>query len=246
MDEEPHRYSWPLLTSKSFTLSHFRSSAPLPPLFLSRAVSLFLTLRQLYRIEGELSCSVCVCGSCAASVTGAVCMRESDSVWSNHCNCSHGHQPSFLNPCHPPSLLSPSPPSFLQFLPWSVSTHMSLPHFLPSHNPTIPKSYHRGLGKTLSAGYQACPFTLTSQLVFINMCIVPYYSISNYDSQRLDNRVIYPCYCNWGTFYSSPSNLALVCFDFDIIQQSFERKWNEMKELESAVIIKTAFAPIFF
>lgn len=176
MDEEPHRYSWPLLTFKSFTLStfrHFHSFSLLPPLFLSRAVSLFLTLCQLYRIKGKLSCFVCVC----------VCVDRVQPLWPRLCACesqtvcevttattvtvsippSSLQQP--LNPLPPTlslslfSLLPPFLPHVLLCFSLSSSLysflHPSLPiflHFLPSHNLTSPQSCP-GPGKPLSAGY---------------------------------------------------------------------------------------------
>lgn len=135
--------------SATFALASF--SLLLPPLLLSQSVSLFLTLCQLYWIKGELSCFVhvlmSVCRSCAASVTQAVCMREPDSVWSNHCNHSHGLQPSLLQQPLPPIpslslsflffFLLPFPASLFSFCPSlpSFFLHPSLSFF--SYNPSI-------------------------------------------------------------------------------------------------------------
>lgn len=220
-----------LLSPLSATFARF---SPLPPLSLSRAVSLFLTLRQLYWIKGKLSCFVCVCvcacGSCAAPVTQAVCMREPDSVWSNHTNHSHGLHPSSLNPCLPTSLLiSSPPPSVLPSLP--PSSHASLypspssPVFIPLHSyvppsvsSSIPQSHHPTTlppwpGETivcwlLSLSFH-CHFTVGFRQhvhCFILQDSQLQLPVSLYTMEVDDP------YCNWVTFPSSPINLAWIKF----------------------------------
>lgn len=122
MDEEPHRYSWPLLTFKSFTLStfcHFRSF-PLSVLFSPLTLSLCVSWT-----ESRASCHVSavwvyvwiMCGPCDP---GCVHARARQCVWSNHCNRSHGLHPSLPMPIS----LSLPPTLSLSLLSTSFAPHI--------------------------------------------------------------------------------------------------------------------------
>lgn len=130
--------SW-LLNLLLSTFCHFRSFRPSPSSCpLSRCLSVFNFASV---IPNQ---AVMFRGSCAAFVTRAACMREPDSVWSNHCNRSHGLHPAFPNPCRPPSLslklLSSFFPSFPPPLSSSLDPSPLVCLSLTFFHPTIPPS----------------------------------------------------------------------------------------------------------
>ena len=168
MDEEPHRYSWPLLTFKSFTLStfcHFHSFSPSFPLPLCLSVFNFVSviLNQV-----RLYVCVCVCVDHVRPLWPGLCAYESQTV----CEVTTATTVtvSVPPPCNNPlirasphlskSLPIASRPGSLQVYPsfWPSFIPLPLPPSIPSCvsfflSPTKPPS-HTDLGKLSPAGHK--------------------------------------------------------------------------------------------